>query len=256
MKRKIKINHLYANHLNIYGDLGNIIALKYRSESRNITVEVCQTELGQDSIETSDIYFLGGGQDLDQMRVFKDLLRHKSFIQDEVENGKIFLLICGGYQLFGKFFLDSQGNLIEGLGILDIKTIAPSYEVKSRCIGNIVVEMSSEFIAYWDVNISFSKYLVGFENHGGQTFFESNKVRPIGKVIKGFGNNYYDRVEGCSYKNIIGSYCHGSLLPKNPHLTDALIAKALGIQTSELVNLDDELEMNAHNFITKRESLK
>jgi len=248
---KLKINHLYSNYLNIYGDLGNIIALKYRSESRNISVEVCQTEIGQEHIETADIYFLGGGQDLDQIRVFEDLLRHRSFIQSEVEKGKVFLLICGGYQLFGKFFLDAQGNLIKGLEILDIETKAPGEEVKSRCIGNIVVEMSSEFTKYWDIDTNFSKYLVGFENHGGQTFFVSKKVCPIGRVISGYGNNYFEKLEGGYYKNVIGSYCHGSLLPKNPHLADALIAKALRIQRKELADLDNEVEMKAHKFILK-----
>lgn len=246
--KRVKINHLYSKNLNIYGDLGNILALKYRCEARNINCEIVNTELDEAEIQEADIYFIGGGQDLDQIKVFKDLLRHKKFIESEVEKGKIFLLICGGYQLFGKYFLDASGNRIEGLDILPIETKAPDDKVTSRCIGNIVVEMSEEFVKNWNIDTGFSKYIVGFENHGGQTFFvpSPNSAKALGKVTSGFGNNSIEKLEGISYKNIIGSYCHGSLLPKNPHLADALIAKVTG---SELSKLNDSEELSAHNFI-------
>lgn len=245
---ELKINHLYSKSLNIYGDLGNIVSLSYRAHARNINVIVENSEIGDKDIVESDIYFIGGGQDNDQILVFKDLLKHKNFIQAEVEKGKVFLLICGGYQLFGKYFLDAENNMIEGLGILDIETKAPGAEVKSRCIGNIIIEMNKDFVEYWNVDTGFSKYLVGFENHGGQTFFSpEKKVCPIGKVKVGFGNNYSEKVEGGYYKNIIGSYMHGSLLPKNPHLCDAIIQKALKI--SELEKLNSEIELKAHKFI-------
>jgi CobQ-like glutamine amidotransferase family enzyme len=253
-KYKLKINHLYSENLNIYGDLGNIIALKYRSEVRGIKVEVVHTELNDNFIEEADIYFIGGGQDNDQMQVFRHLIRHRDFIKKEVEIGKVFVLICGGYQLFGKYFLDAEGNLIDGLHVLDIETRAPGPEVKSRCIGNIIVEMSDDFVKYWNVDISFSRYIVGFENHGGQTKLCSTKMKPIGRVIVGFGNNYFDRLEGCYYKNIIGTYCHGPLLPKNPHLADAIISKALGI--SKIKHLSDDYEFKAHEYILNRYKIK
>lgn len=246
----MKINHLYSKNLNIYGDLGNIIALKYRASLYGIQTEVFSTELGEESVREADIYLIGGGQDDDQMRVFEDLLRHKNFIESEVEKGKVFILICGGYQLFGKYFLDANGNMIEGLGILDIETRAPDSSVSSRCIGNLVVEITEEFVKNWDIDTSFSKYLVGFENHGGQTFFVSKKVCPIGLTISGFGNNSIEKLEGCSYKNIIGTYLHGSLLPKNPHLTDAIIRKAIGKNFSN--STDIEIEKKAHQHILEK----
>lgn len=247
-KMKLKINHLYSKNLNIYGDTGNIIALQYRAKKRNIEVEILNSELGDESIKEADIYFMGGGQDNDQILVFKHLLKYKDFIKSEVERGKIFLLICGGYQLFGKYFVDANNNFIEGLGILDVETKVP--EVGSRCIGNLIVEMSDDFINHWNINTEFSKYIVGFENHGGQTKLLSKSAKPIGKVIYGFGNNYFDKEEGCMYKNIIGTYCHGPLLPKNPHLADAIIAKALNVEALE--ELQDINERNAHYYILEQ----
>jgi lipid II isoglutaminyl synthase (glutamine-hydrolysing) len=254
MDKEIKINHLYSKSLNIYGDLGNIIALKHRSKVRGIDTEVLNTELGED-IKEADIYFIGGGQDEDQIRVFKDLLQKKDFIEKEVENGKIFLLICGGYQLFGKFFVDGNGRMIEGLDILNVETKALDYAVASRCIGNIVVELDTEFIKEWEVDTTFSKFIVGFENHGGQTRLLSDSVKSIGKVVHGFGNNSFDKIEGCVFKNIIGSYSHGSLLPKNPHLVDAFLRKALHAKYNEEVKfetLPDTLEKLAHENIIKK----
>lgn len=247
-EKKIKINHMYAENLNIYGDLGNIITLKYRAEARGIETQIINTVIGQDKVEESDLYFIGGGQDLDQIKVFRDLLRHKDFIKQEVEKGKIFLLICGGYQLFGKYFLDAQNNNIEGLGILPVETKAPDDAVNSRCIGNIIVELDKDFIEYWNIDTSFSKYIVGFENHGGQTYFSPNGAA-LGKVIHGFGNNAVEKLEGIYSKNIIGSYSHGSLLPKNPHLADAIISRIIGVDPKSLLKLNDTFEKNAHQFI-------
>jgi CobQ-like glutamine amidotransferase family enzyme len=251
-EKKIKINHLYSKNLNIYGDLGNIIALQYRAKVHGVECEVVNTEIGDENIQEADIYFIGGGQDNDQIAVFKDLLRYQKFIGEELEKGKIFLLICGGYQLFGKFFLDSSNNLIEGLGLLDIETVAPGPEVKSRCIGNLIVEMNEGFIQNWSIDTTFSKFLVGFENHGGQTNLLSSQVQPIGKVIKGFGNNYASGFEGCMYKNLIAGYMHGSMLPKNPHLADAIIRRAAGIGFEPLEKFDVEVEKKAHEFILEK----
>lgn len=226
MVAKLKINHLYSKNLNIYGDIGNIIAMEYRAKIHGIEVEIFSSEIG-DKFETADIYLIGGGQDKDQMLVFKDLLTKKSQIEKEVNRSKVFLLICGGYQLFGKYFLDAEGEKIDGLGILDLETKAPDNKVSSRCIGNIIVEMNKEFISDWEIDAEFSKFLVGFENHGGQTFFNTSDLKSIGKSVKGFGNNSIEKKEGCSYRSILGTYLHGSILPKNPHLTDAILKKAL-----------------------------
>jgi CobQ-like glutamine amidotransferase family enzyme len=245
------INHLYSESLNIYGDLGNILALKYRGEKREIGIEIVHTEIGGKMIE-ADIYFIGGGQDLDQIKVYEDLLKHKDFIKKEVEKGKVFLLICGGYQLFGKFFVDGNGNMIEGLGILDLETKALDANVASRCIGNIVVELNEEFVKAWEIDTNFSKHIVGFENHGGQTspFAEASgdsSIHEIGNVLVGFGNNSSDKIEGCFYKNIICSYLHGSFLPKNPHIADAILKKALKnkYKSFEFKDIDNEMEKSA-----------
>jgi CobQ-like glutamine amidotransferase family enzyme len=256
-KYSLKINHLYSNNLNIYGDLGNIITLQHHAELQGIDLEVVHTEIGDPFIE-ADIYFIGGGQDRDQILVYEDLLKHKEKVKNEVEKGKIFLLICGGYQLFGTHFIDAEGNTLEGLGILDVETKALDARVDSRCIGNLIVEMSDEFVNHWYIDTAFSKYLIGFENHGGQTKFislnDSNNAKPIGKSIKGFGNNSSDHLEGCFYKNIIGSYCHGSLLPKNPHLAIALLKKAVKnkYKDVEWKDLSLDIEKQAHQYILNR----
>jgi len=249
---RLKINHLYSRNLNIYGDLGNIIALIHLGSRLGISTKTVNTEIGDNKPQPADIYFIGGGQDRDQILVYRDLLRHKKFLEEEVNAGKLFLLVCGGYQLFGRFFVDGEGNLIEGLGILDMETRAQDTKVTSRCIGNIVVSMDKKFVDYWEVNTSFSPYLVGFENHGGQTRLQlSPSLQSIGKVVVGFGNNSVDKVEGCWYKNIIGTYLHGSLLPKNPHLAEAIIKKALmnkyGSQKWGLVNYS--MEKTAHQAV-------
>ncbi len=249
-KKNITINHMYSQSLNMYGDLGNIIALQYRAGLREIGVKVVHTELNEEFIP-ADIYLIGGGQDKDQMYVYRDLLKQKKTIQEEVEKGKVFLLICGGYQLFGKSFIDGEGNLIEGLEILDIDTAALDTSVASRCIGNAVVKIRGKFAEEWGINLSFSEYLVGFENHGGQTRFLSDSVQPIGDVITGFGNNSFDKIEGASYQNIIGTYLHGSILPKNPHLTDAILQKALHFHDKDftLPEADWHLEQLAHQSV-------
>lgn len=247
-KKKLIINHLYSQNLNLYGDLGNIIALKYRLEKRNLPFEIINTELYDEKIHKADIYFIGGGQDNDQMLVFKHLLKHKDFIAEEYNNGKVFLLICGGYQLFGKYFLDAKGRVIEGLDLINIETKALDSTVKSRCIGNILVELSKDFVDYWNIDLSFSKFIVGFENHGGQTYFIKHNtkiIRPIGKVIKGYGNNFFEKLEGAWCNNLIGTYLHGPILPKNPHLTDAIIKKALKISELKIFS-EDIIEYKAH----------
>ncbi len=254
---ELTINHMYSKSLNIYGDLGNIISLKRNGTLHGITMNVVNTEING-SFQTADIYFIGGGQDQDQMLVYKDLQRHKDAIKAEVEKGKVFLLICGGYQLFGKFFVDGEGNKIEGLGILDIETKALDSKVESRCIGNAVVEINQEMLESWNIPYEFSNFLVGFENHGGQTKLLSESLKPLGKVIVGSGNNSHDKLEGCLYKNIIGSYLHGSLLPKNPHLCEAIIRRAMQnkyVTGFEFPQLAYDLEKKAHTAILKMASL-
>lgn len=248
---KLTLVHLFPEKMNIYGDWGNIETLRRRITLRGIEFEYISVNKSSDFhlVEQGDIFFFGGGQDKDQMDVWNEIRSvgdtFGEIITAATHAGKVFLLICGGYQMFGNFFIDSKGQNIPGLGILDIETRALGPQVSTRCIGNIVIETNLPILP---------KTLVGFENHGGQTYFglKSTQLKPLGKVIVGRGNNLTDGVEGCVYQNIFGSYMHGSLLPKNPHFADYLIKLSLKNKynhNEELASIDDQIEMKAHNKI-------
>lgn len=248
---KLTLVHLFPKLMNIYGDRGNILAFTKRCEWRGIelTYVPVDTQADFEKISTGDLFFFGGGQDHDQMRVWEEISPEKDrmtkLINERVESRAVFLLICGGYQLFGKYFLDATGHHIPGLGILDMTTVAPGSLVKERCIGNIVIETKLPIDP---------KTLVGFENHGGQTKL-GNGLQPLGKVLKGFGDNVTDGVEGCIYQNVYGCYMHGALLPKNPHFADLLISQALRVKYGDpslsLKPLNDTLEADAHKAVLK-----
>lgn len=240
---KLTIGFLYGDLMNIYGDTGNIITLKKRCEWRGIDVEVKNITIGSKDTK-ADIYFFGGGQDQQQSTVAKDLAQKGQSIKEAVEKGVPLLSICGGYQLLGEYYQPFDGAKLPGVGIFPAYTVASN----DRMIGNIVVQTQST-----NSQLPATK-LVGFENHSGKTYLKEGGV-PLGKVIKGFGNNGEDKSEGCVYKNAIGCYMHGSLLPKNPELADWLIQKALEIKYGEeveLKKLDDSLEQKVHGSIISR----
>lgn len=193
--------------MSIYGDYGNILAIQNILDKLGWKWVYQTVEIGQKLPKHNDFIFIGGGQDQDQIQVADDLMIKKYELKKLVEDGTCLLAICGGYQLLGEEFVDGKNNQMQGLGIFPVKTKSLDSNVKSRCIGNLVVECD------W-----IKSKLVGFENHGGQTYFLQNQT-PIGKVLVGFGNNFEDKLEGCVYKNAIGTYLHGSCLPKNPELT-------------------------------------
>lgn len=258
-KLQLSIVHLYPNEMNIYGDLGNIIALKQRCLWRDIDVEISTIDLtNTNELKEGDIYFMGGGQDNDQFKVFDDLVSNKrEFLKQEVEADKPFLLICGAFQLFGDYFLDAQAREIKGLGLLPISTKAPGDALTDRCLGNIVTELmpslEKDVKKYYPTNSD--KTIVGFENHGGQTYIEGDSVKPSTKVIYGKGNNAKEEIEGARYRNVFGSYTHGSLLPKNPHFADMLIGLALENKYKreiKLKPLDDDIEWQAHRAAIKK----
>ena len=234
-KLKLNIAHLYPELLNIYGDMGNIYALKKRCEWRNISAEVYNINQGADiNPDLFDIYFIGGGQDKQQIDVAKELQKQKENLKQAAENNAVMLAICGGYQLLGKYYLPHKGEKLEGIGILNAYTIAGN----KRFIGNVTVK--SNFLS--------PETIVGFENHSGLTYLEEGTT-PIGKVITGNGNNGKDLTEGARYKNVFGTYLHGSLLPKNPQFADYLIKLALNKKYNceiELDKLDDSIENIAH----------
>jgi len=242
----IDICHLYPDILNSYGDMGNIIALKKRCEWRGIRVNVHNVTIGESFIpEKYDIVFLGGGQDYEQEIIKDDFLNNKgNEIKNAIENGKVFLCICGGYQLLGKYYRTSEGKELEFLGAINIWTIGAG----KRMIGNIVYKC--DFL----LSENFDGLIVGFENHSGKTYL-GPEVKPLGKVIKGYGNNGEDGFEGAVYKNTYCSYSHGSLLPKNPAFTDYLISLALKQKYKDftgLGKLDDSIEDQARNSVIRR----
>lgn len=211
MKNKtITILHLYSHDMNIYGDYGNILVLKKRLEWYGYEPKIIEYNQGNNFPNNVDIVVGGGGQDSGQNKIQKDLLSIGPKLQELADSGTPMLVICGLYQLFGKFFQPSEGEKIEGIGVFDIET----YGKSERLIGNIITH-SQEF-----------GDIVGYENHSGQTFLGTNVIA-LGQVKLGAGNNMSDNDEGARYSNVIGSYLHGSLLPKNPSIADFLIEQAV-----------------------------
>ncbi|MDD3794983.1 MAG: glutamine amidotransferase [Lachnospiraceae bacterium] len=234
---KLTIGHLYPDLLNLYGDRGNIQCMKKRCQWRNIEAEVKEYQLtDRIDFENLDIVLLGGGSDREQMLVCDQLKKIQKDFHAYVEDSGTVLAVCGGYQLLGHYY-DTEEGRIEGLSLVDLYTEQGS----PRLISNIVIE-----------NELFSYPVVGFENHGGRTFINGNQA--FGTVRYGFGNNEEKKEEGVIYKNVIGTYLHGPLLPKNPHVCDYLLGKALERRygSASLEPLDDEQEKEANQYIVKR----
>ncbi|MBP3891025.1 MAG: glutamine amidotransferase [Solobacterium sp.] len=240
---EIRILWLYHDLMDLYGDKGNIMVLKTRAEKRGIHcfVDTCTINEEKD-IASYDLLFLGGGADHEQNLIYEDLLARKEAIQEALAKKTAALLICGGYQLFGKYYLDQDGNRVEGLGIYDYYT--ESSDRDHRCIGNIAIEATIDGETF---------KAVGFENHGGQT---KNVATPLGKVLKGHGNTYGDGTEGFVDDCVIATYMHGPLLPKNPRIADCILTRALNkkgqLQGNKLEPLDDSLEQQAQQIMLKR----
>ena len=236
---ELNICHLYPDLLNVYGDVGNILVLKHRAEERGIKVNIVNVSLNDKfNKDEIDIVFFGGGQDYEQSIVSEDLKTNKEeVLRQYIEEEKVLLAICGGYQLLGKHYISPNGEKLQGLGILDIYTEGG----EKRLIGNTVI-----------YNEDFDETYVGFENHSGRTFI--NGLKPLGKCIHGYGNNGEDGYEGCIYKNTFCTYFHGSLLSKNPELADRFLKIALEKKygSVELNKLDDTFELKAKEHIITR----
>jgi lipid II isoglutaminyl synthase (glutamine-hydrolysing) len=236
---RLVIGWLYPDLLNIYGDRGNVLTLVNRARWRGLEAEVRHLGSGPiEGLEEVNLFFVGGGQDRDQALVFQDLVDHKAApLRAGLDRGAVALAVCGGYQLLGQYYRTADGDRLPGIGLLDLYTEAGA----TRCIGDVVIESDPE------LGLSPST-VVGFENHSGRTFLGAS-ARPLGRVLSGYGNNAQDHQEGAVCGNLFGTYLHGSLLPKNPHLADLLIARALG---RELEPLEDDLELSAHRRIAER----
>lgn len=234
----LRVCHLYPDLLNLYGDRGNLMALVNRARWRGIDVRVDEIDL-RDSLPVGahDFYFIGGGEDRQQVLAAADLHGSKrEALTLAVGRGAVVLAVCGGYQLLGHYYHPAEGDDLIGIGLLDIRTAHPGSHAR-RLIGNIVIRS----------NLNGGQTLVGFENHGGRTRLGA-AARPLGTVLTGFGNNGEDRGEGAVSGTVVGTYLHGPLLPKNPALTDYLLRLALRPRYGEvsLQPLDDRLELAAH----------
>ncbi len=240
----ITIGWLYPELMSTYGDRGNIFVFIKRSEWRHIKTSVVRIEFKttDKEIESCDLIFGGGAQDRQQGILIDDLRERKGPVLKKMfGRGIPGLFVCGAPQLLGHYYMTGDGEKLEGLGIFDMVT-KHFGKKKPRCIGNTIGKLPD------------GKTIVGFENHGGRTYL-GNGVKPFATIIKGCGNNGEDGTEGAVYKNCIATYSHGPFLPKNPHIADQLISKALEIKYQKkipLKPLDDSLEWQAHKAILQR----
>lgn len=232
--RKLRVCALYPSRMNIYADRGNMLLLEQRCRARGIDFELTACEVG-DALDASrhDLFYIGGGQDSDQLQIAEDLRTQKrASLSAAAEDGKVLLAVCGGYQLLGDHY-EVGGRKVGGLALVDLHTVR---EPGPRLTGNVLIETS---LAGGD------RLLAGFENHGGRTYLGAG-VPPMGRVLSGHGNNGKDRTEGVHFNNVFGTYLHGPLLPKNAWFADELVRLALQLDRP-LDPLDDELERRAHD---------
>jgi CobQ-like glutamine amidotransferase family enzyme len=232
----LRLLALYPEQMNIYADRGNMLFLRWRCEWRGIGFELASAGPGEGFDPTAhDLIYIGGGQDRDQVMVARDMVETKrEALASAVEDGAVLLAVCGGYQLLGHSYQLGDERL-PGLGLADLETVR---EPEPRLIGNVVIET--------DLGDG-PRLIAGFENHGGRTYLHG--AEPLGRVVRGHGNNGQDGYEGVRRLNMFGTYLHGPLLPKNAWLADRLIALALARRTGELPALeplDDALEEAAH----------
>jgi CobQ-like glutamine amidotransferase family enzyme len=235
-QKKLTVMQLYPNDMNIYGDWGNALTLMKRIEWHGYGVELINYNVG-DELSHADIIVGGGGQDSGQIKIQDDLQKRGEAFKQLADDGTPMLLVCGLYQLFGRFFKTRNGEIIPGISIFDAET----HGGNERLIGNVI--------------ISHPKFgeILGYENHSGQTFL-GKSATPLGRVIKGAGNNGHDETEGIIYKNTLGTYLHGSILPKNPTLADFLIEQAAIRAYGEFTPnfIDDRFAEKAREIARKR----
>lgn len=237
MSKEIHVLQLYPRDMNIYGDFGNALVVRRRLERYGFTPVMYTYDPGDTFPAKVDIVIGGGGQDSGQSKIQDDLHAISDKLHSLADDNVPMVLICGLYQLFGHYFETYTGERIDGIGILDVTTIGKN----KRLIGNIVARSER----FGDI--------IGYENHSGQTFL-GPQATPLAHVTKGAGNNTDDDTEGAMYKNIIGSYMHGSLLPKNPNIADFLIAEAVKNKFGESISktLDDTLAAHARTHAKRR----
>lgn len=216
---KLRICHLYGNLMNTYGDNGNLLMLQHRAKKLGYEVETTLISLEEDfNPDDFDIVMFGGGQDYEQTVVPKDLQNKKDALIQYIEDDGVVVAICGGFQLLGRYYVNASGERLNGISAIDVCT---NGQFPNRLIGDVEI-----------VNEEFGETYLGYENHIGRTYLGKN-MKPLGKVVKGYGNNEEDHVEGCHYKNVFCSYFHGPILVRNQHLADRIIETAAERQRSK-----------------------
>jgi CobQ-like glutamine amidotransferase family enzyme len=238
--RVLRVCVLYPDLMNIYADRGNLFVLQRRCEWLGIGFQLSASGLGEPlDGGAHDIYYIGGGQDRDQLLCAEDLVAGKrGALHQAASRAAVVLGVCGGYQLLGESYTLGEDRL-QGVGLLDVSTVR---EPGERLIGNVAIELRLDGS---DGGNGEARVLAGFENHGGRTYLEPGAT-PLGRVLKGHGNDGRSGFEGARAGNTIGTYLHGPLLPKNAWFADWLIGTALGIDAGEMTPLDDDLEWQAH----------
>ena len=233
---------MYPDLLNIYADRGNVAVLRRRAEWRDIELVVDPVERGQPLPARTNLVYIGGGQDRDQLLIADDIAARQSELTTFVAGGGALLAVCGGYQLLGRSYRDTAGQELPGAGVFPLSTVAGS----TRLIGDVLLECTFT----GDV----LRTVAGFENHAGRTHLDPG-AETFGRVVHGFGNDGTTGAEGCRLKGAIGTYLHGPLLPRNPWLADWLLEQALEHRSGSqhpLPVLDDELELAAHTVSRAR----
>ena len=209
---KLRICHLYGNLMNTYGDNGNLLMLQHRAKKLGYEVETTLISLEEDfNPEEFDIVMFGGGQDYEQTVVAKDLQNKKDTLIKYIEDDGVVVAICGGFQLLGRYYVNASGERLNGISAIDVCT---NGQFPNRLIGDVEI-----------FNEEFGETYLGYENHIGRTYLGKN-MKPLGTVVKGYGNNEEDHAEGCHYKNVFCSYFHGPILVRNQHLADRIIQTA------------------------------
>jgi CobQ-like glutamine amidotransferase family enzyme len=214
-ERALRLVVLYDDVMNVYADRGNEIAVVRRAADHGIDVDVTRVTIDSPMPAEADLVLIGGGQDREQRRIAGDLAARAGALRTWLEDDVAMLAVCGGFQLFGRWYRDTQGTLLEGAGVFDIVTVAPG-PGWPRCIGDALVQPLDGSLGE----------IVGFENHAGRTYLGPG-ARPFARVLHGYGNNGEDGTEGAVAREAVGTYLHGSLLPKNPALLDRLLGAAL-----------------------------
>jgi lipid II isoglutaminyl synthase (glutamine-hydrolysing) len=237
----IRVGHLYPDYLNIYADRGNIAVFARRAALRGHDLDVQPISVGDElRPDAHDLLYVGGGQDREQALVAVDVAAKAGALHEAVDTAVALLAVCGGYQLLGRSYRDREGRELPGAGILPLHTVAG----ERRMIGDVLLDCA------WA-----GRTLAGFENHAGRTYLDDGAV-PLGRVVHGFGNDGASGAEGCRRANVLGTYLHGPLLPRNPWLADWLLARALAHRTGgappELAPLPDVLEAQAHAVAAER----